>query len=355
MLDVYIDDKMLLELFKRLDKKESENSKRFKIIKIEEFVKSNCNLCLDKSIISNRKNPPHHLTKFTHGMSEHDKPKFDFFSETLIEKAKNWSFFLLSQANSLKSLCEESFFTATEDNFMNALEKILFLKEGQHFSFSIIPDAAITTISITGDTPKFEGWKTISKNNLLPLTDVVIVDPYFLMPAAYETYYKSEEYDFIAYANECILPLIMVLKKYAINEIFNLTVFTNGDTKDKLSKGLFDFINNRLCKEKIKVNFSIAIPRKLGFHQRYIFTNYLGIDTKLSLHAFTSDKVIGNKIDSFEIHPYSMDSGNTRRHIEDQEKLAILNQKLNEKGTVLYPSQHKSQNKLLIHAMNVNN
>ncbi|HHN47965.1 MAG TPA: hypothetical protein ENN08_03390 [Bacteroidales bacterium] len=199
---------------------------------------------------------------------------------------------------------------------------MLFQARGQTTSFIIIPSEKIRDDE-EKDANLFYGWQSLDGNNLLQLTDVVIVDSYFLAPA----YHR----DLKAYIENCLFPLFQLLRSKAKIESPNITIFTAENDKTRfIARELYEEMSDHSDFEDlgVRVGFAVRQNASLNIHKRYIFTNYQGMNPGLSIHGFTNTKVLGNNEDDFEIFPYSI---RLKKHENDLMQLKKMTNDLKNK------------------------
>jgi hypothetical protein len=348
MINLYVDSHLFGHLFKLFKKNKPGTSDYQRIRKVEDFFRSGGRLILDDKIKRDQ-HLRHSLNELTQGSNQNEKPKFDNFSDKIVEKAKAWSVFLLYSKNGINSQSEKSFLTANEANFLESLKKLLFIFENQVTHFRIIPEKILNKIYKTESSQLFEGWQSFSDEKLCSLSDVVIVDPYFLKPVFFDNNHGKGEpdYNFSEYVEKCLFPFFKILIDYAGYKNFAVTVFTMRNAHDdKNAEELIRAINHMIQKEELPINFSLVLSKKLYDHKRYMYTGYFGIDFGFSIHHYLENSVSGNNEEAMSIFPYAIDV-NFIKHNNDLESLSELKLKVSDKGTMILPRGVSINNRLL--------
>ncbi len=350
MINLYVDSHLFGHLFKVFNNNKPGTPDYQKIRKVEDFFRSGGRLILDDKIKRNQY-LQHSLRELTQGSNENKKPKFDNFSDTIVEKAKAWSVFLLHSKHGINSQTEKSFLIANEANFLESLKKLLFVSENQVTHLRIIPENISNKIHKTESSNLFNGWQSISDERLCSLSDVVIVDPYFLKPAFFvnNSGIGDPDYNYSEYVERCLFPFFKILMDYAGDKNFAVTVFTMRNTyDDKNAEKLSSTISHKIQKEDLPINFTLVLSKKLNNHKRYMYTGYFGIDFGLSIHHYSENSVSGNNEDEMTIFPYSVD-GNAIKHINDLESLSELKLKVKvpDEYTMIFPWDVPINNSLL--------
>ncbi len=332
MLDVYMDEKMLTEWVRKYNHRNDRIG-----LKIREFIRYNCNLFLDKQMNASGYHSQI-LTTFLQNAKESPKPKFKEIDESLSKSAKCWSVFLLKDTNQTISGVKNLFITANENELDKVLSELLFIREGQQKTYLLVPNHLRDTIE--NKNILFDGWKSLTDDKLIPFSNIVILDPFFLEPVNYSNP-KDADFDLNEHIELCIKPLINSLTTFSIAVKFNLTVFAGYKSKESSdnAKAILESINMFLKSKRIAINFTIVIPYKLDKHKRYFYTNYFGLNLGSSVNTINNDSILGDKDEEIHIYPYSEESLNEMTH---QSSLITLNQlynKIFEKGTRIFPSQ----------------
>ncbi len=312
MLDVYFDEENIRRL-STLIRKDSLTDFAASAVS---FLKRKCNLFINKDIILNGKQPPKYLSIFTQGRGE--SAIFGQFEKenALLSNASPQSVFLIESKDDLFNKLNNRFACSQGDDSM-FLSNLLFLNKNQRKRFVLDKNMK--------DAICFSGWKDLVPHNLLPLTDIVVIDQYFLVPSKIYSNYES-------FLNESFMPLLKVLQSKAIGNELNLTVFTSDQLPSKMIKAdeCYALIADYIEELDIRINFSLIIPRKYDWHDRYLYMNYQGIDTKLSLHGFKYDQLVA-KDDRLIIFPYADD---VEIHAVDISKLRKLTKTKNTNSVV---------------------
>jgi len=329
MLEVYADEKIL----RKVDSLKKKKSGEYIHGRIFDFLNRSCLLYIDTDTSLNINNSPHYhtLTQFNQNKGDYGIIKPKPINTDTLENAKPWSVFLFSDENMLVEAVEKKYFHANKDNLIEKLQKLLFELPGQCRSFTVAKSSS--------GSNNFEGWKTLDGNNILELTDVVIVDPYFLI--------IPEHISLKSYISDCIIPLLQIFSKRCISSQMNVTVFAQGnkysENNQNVPQDFLDELNGHPEFGSLNINFCLAVSNRLGIHQRYIFTNYQGMSPGLSLHGFTYDQVKGGR-ENFRISPYSTEP---EQHVHDVQFLKELaSKKVESFGD-------KVSNSLLKHSKNV--
>ncbi len=321
MLDVYMDEKMLTEWVRKYNHRNDRIGS-----KIREFIRYNSNLFFDK-----RMNASGYysqiLTTFSQNAKDSPKPKFAEINESLSKSAKCWSIFLFNNNNQTISGVKNSFITANESELEKVLSKLLFIREGQQTVFSLVPNHKKDKI---GDKSNlFEGWRSLSGDKLIPFSDIVILDPYFLEPYYLEG--RDIEYLLEEHINKCLIPLIKTLSNYSINGRLNLTVFSENKKNKSFykAKTISDSIISFINSNSIKINFTLIVSKNLEEHKRGFYTNYFGLNPGVSINVIHDNSFLGNS-DEMHVSPYSEETSNNKVHKSNLDALNLLYQILHD-------------------------
>jgi hypothetical protein len=303
MLDVYADGEILRSVFKAWDKDNLLPLNQ----EILKFLQRSCNLCVNEVVVKDRTKPPYYLNMFTQNRGDYAKFNYASFEIELLAETKPWSVFLLSKDNELGASVGQKYFLANQENLIEQLEKLLFERSDQRKSYTVIKNPDKTKNPDDPDNLFFQGWKTLEGNNILELSDVVIIDRYFLEPFKY----KKEK----PYMEDSIIPLLRILSRQCISEQLNVTVFAEYDKQiaPDAPKDFLDFIHGHPGFCELNISLGLAVAAKLFVHERYFLTNYQGMNPGLSLNGLAYSKVLGNR-ERFRIYPYSL---NPDIHDED--------------------------------------
>ncbi|HMM12914.1 MAG TPA: hypothetical protein PKE03_12535 [Bacteroidales bacterium] len=327
MLDVYMDYNMTLAFVRAVEKtnRVKDLSQRSRLIKAESFIKQACNLKIDKNI---KHYCSHILASFNQGVGEKGKPSYVDIEKNIIMENKS-AVALLDKKNPLFPDVSNCNLTITGENLIENLALLMFSAPEQVVLFEIIP-SGIQPREKTEDSPNvFKGWNTLIKHPLVPMTDAIIIDPYFLEPASHDNDIKS-------YVDYSLLPLFKVLNQYALNRKLTINIFTeykkqnSREESHKFAGELFEQLESSIKINELDIKLLMVLNKSLNQHKRILYTNYFSLRTELSFHHFRSDDVTGKKKDEVNIKPFAVDNPNTDPHsimIDDLADLHLLTQK----------------------------
>lgn len=348
MLEVFMDRSMAVAFVNSCNKarKESDIQKRNSMMKVEAFIKQACKLKIDVGFKEYNKQL---LTFFTQGVGDQAAPSYIALNEESVSANKS-SVALLEKSNPLFSAISKRNYTIHKDNISKDLARLMFDAPTQTTTFQIIPHG-LPQIRITDKPVKtFEGWNTLIKHPLVPLTDVVIIDPYFLKPESFKDSYDN--IDVQAYVQHSLLPLMELLSRYKLGKILTLNIFCeqHPDTDD-LDRELFDQLELSIRENNLDIKLIFVVSKYLNQHKRILYTNYFALKTELSFYHFQADKVTGYKKDEVSIKPFALDNPNTDPHSIMLDDLADFHKLLQKPGTkILGDKSNLSQ--MIIQAYN---
>lgn len=329
MLDLYMDRTMIAAFVNgaKKAKKETDISKLNRYTKAEAFIKKGCRLTLDAEIQSQAAQV---LAYFTQGLGDNEKPSFNSLNTKTLTKNK-WSVALLNSDSEIFEEVSKSLFTISKDDLWDQLSTLLFNGPEQSTDFPIIPEGLSSYKTTSNALKTFKGWSTFNKHPLVPLTDVIIIDPYFLKPEAFKD--RSDDYNVRAYVEYSLLPLIKLLSKYALNERLTLNIFTEcHEDCSEIAMELFDHLNQTINDNHLNIKLLLVFPKYLNQHKRILYSNYFALRSELSFYHFQYEKVTGFKKDEVSIKPFAVDNLSNDPHITMLDDLAdfyLLTQKHN--------------------------
>lgn len=317
------------------NRKEVDNfDKRNRINKVEAFVKKGCKLTLDLEIKEKAANI---LNLFTQGLGDNEKPSFVNLTAEFITK-KKWSVALLNAQSEINKEASKHILTINKEKLWDDLSRLLFHSPEQSTIFPIIPSDLNHSKETLYAPNTFNGWNTLIKFPLAPLSDAIIIDPYFLKPEAFKDDYGN--YDVQDYVECSLIPLMKLLSNYALNKQLTVNIFTEyRENYETIADELFRRLSKSIFDNNLNIELSIVIPEFLSLHKRVLYTNYFSIRTELSFWHFQTDKVTGKKKDEVSIKPYAVDNLNTDPHSIMLADLADLHSLLVNKKTNVYGSK----------------
>lgn len=311
MLDVFMDRSTIASFVYGVKKsrKEIDISKLNRLIKSEAFVKHGCRLTLDAEIETKAGQV---LAYFTQGIGDNKKPSFSTLTAESVTKNK-WSVALLDSSNEINEAVSKHTFVINRGKLWDDLEALLFSKPEQTKMFPIITVGLSEPGEPVDFLKAFNGWNTLIKHPLVPLTDAIIIDSYFLKPEAFRDLYG--DFDLSAYVEDSLIPLLKLLSKYALNEHLTVNIFTEFP-KDvyNIAEELFSKLEKSVKKHELGINLVLVLTKFLKQHKRILYTNYFSLKTGLSFYHFKSDEVTGYKKDEVSIYPYASDNPSTDPH-----------------------------------------
>lgn len=299
MLEVFIDRGMIAPVVNAINSNRKEHLKlddRKLAILVEDFLKQGCNLHLDDEIKLKSANV---LTQFTQGMGENRKPVFVRLSAEIITR-KKWSVALLDKASGLYERVANQILTIERNNFWTSIASLLFESPNQEIHYEIRP-----YMSKGGNGAcRFKGWKSLTDGKLVPLTDAIIIDPYFLKPVGFR---KDDFVDIQAYARESLLPLLELLYSYSINKQIFVNIFTERQRDNCDAAELMNYLEELVQQSAPGIKLLLIEVANLSQHKRILYSNYFAIRTELSFHHFRGDKVFSYKKDEMSVIPFARD------------------------------------------------
>jgi hypothetical protein len=333
MLEVYIDRTMIASFVNGVKKsrKEMDISKLNRLIKAEAFIKKGCKLTLDADIQSQAGQV---LSYFTQGLGNNEKPSFNSLNTKTLTKNK-WSVALLNSDSEIFEEISKSLFTISKDNLWDQLYALLFIGPGQSTDFPIIPEGLSSQKINSTALKSFKGWSTFTTHSLVPLTDAIIIDPYFLRPEAFKDSYN--DYNVSAYVEYSLLPLMKLLSKYALNNQLTLNIFTEYHEEcSEIAQELFDYLNQSIIDNQLNIKFLLVVPKYLNQHKRILYSNYFALRSELSFYHFQNEKVSGYKKDEVSIKPYAVDNLSNDPHATMLDDLADFYHVIQKPNTQFY-------------------
>lgn len=333
MLDVYMDRSTIATFVNGVKKsrKEVDISKLNRLIKSEAFVKKGCRLTLDAEIETKAAQV---LSYFTQGIGDNKKPSFTTLTEESVTKNK-WSVALLDASNEITNVVSKHIFVIDRSKLWDDLEALLFSKPEQTKMFPIIPVGLSKPGEPVDSLIAFNGWNTLIKHPLVPLTDAILIDSYFLKPEAFRDIYG--DYDVPAYVEDSLIPLLKLLSKYALNEQFTVNIFTEfPKDEDNIAKELFSKLEMSVKKHELGINLVLVHTKFLNQHKRILYTNYFSLKTGLSFYHFKRDEVTGFNTDDVSIYPFASDNTSTDPHSIMLKDLANLHALIQKSTTKIY-------------------
>ncbi len=333
MLDVYIDRKMIAAFVNGASKakRETDISKLNLYVKAEAFIKKGCKLKLDSEIQSQAGQV---LSYFTQGLGDNEKPSFTSLNTKTLTKNK-WTVALLTSNSDFFDEVSKSLFTISTNDLWDRLSALLFNMPEQSTDFPIIPEG----LNNHKDTPinlkSFKGWSSLLTHPLVPLTDAIIIDPYFLKPEAFKDSY--DDYITSAYVNQSLLPLMKLLSHYALNKQLTLNIFTECYMDcNEIAQELFDYLNQTILDNQLNITLVIIVAKSLKQHKRILYTNYFALKTELSFYHFQEYKVTGYKKDDFLIKPFAVENPNIDPHTTMLDDLADFHELLQKSNIKIF-------------------
>ncbi len=311
MLDVYMDYKMASAFINAADKttKEKDLRKRNRLTKAELFIRQSCNLKLDANI---KKFNSNIYTFFTQGVGENGTVVSKEFIEDEITENR-WAVALLDTSNEITKVVSKHIFVINRDKLWDDLDTLLFSKPEQVKMFPIIPVGLSNFKEPVNSLNAFNGWNTLIKHPLVPLTDAIIIDSYFLKPEAFRDIYG--DYDVPAYVEDSLIPLLKLLSKYALNEQLTVNIFTEFHVDaDNIAEELLSQLEKSIKEHELGIILILVVTKFLNQHKRILYTNYFSLKTELSFYHFKNDEVTGYKKDEVSIYPFASDNPSTDPH-----------------------------------------
>lgn len=333
MLDVYMDRLTIASFVNGVKKsrKEMNISKLNRLIKSEAFIKQGCRLILDAEIETKAGQV---LSFFTQGIGDNKKPSFSTLTAESVTKNK-WSVALIDSSNEINKFVSKHTFTINRDKLWCDLETLLFSKPEQTKMFPVIPIGLSEPGEPVDALKAFNGWNTLIKHPLVPLTDAIIIDSYFLKPEAFRDIYS--DFDVAAYVEDSLIPLLKLLSKYALNEQLTVNIFTEFPKDvNNIAEELFAKLEKSVKKHELGINLVLVLTKFLNQHKRILYTNYFSLKTGLSFYHFKSDEVTGFNTDDVSIYPFALDNTSTDPHIIMLNDLASLYALLQKPATKIY-------------------
>ena len=351
MLDVYMDYKMASAFINAADKttKEKDLRKRNRLTKAELFIRQSCNLKLDANI---KKFNSNIYTFFTQGVGENGTVVSKEFIEDEITENR-WAVALLDKVNPLISNTSKSNLTISKEQLWESLFSLMFNSPEQVTAFQIIPNDLQNGRNVSSKLNTFYGWKTFKKHNILPLTDAVIIDPYFLQPEEFkDSYYQ---YDVANYVEKSLGPMLELLYANSLDKPLTVNIFTRLPKNQKTTllnpQELFDCLNLYAQKFIKPINLLIVVGRKLNLKYRVMYTNYFALNSELSFYQFQNEFVTGNEEARLIISPFAVDEVKTDLHNSMIRDLSKLYHLYFERNAQIY-GQRKNLSPMLIQAHN---
>ena len=321
MLEVYMDRKMTLAFVKLLDKNKEELAidKRMKMTKSESFIKQACKLKLDKRLAEHNNSI---VTLFTQGVGDDGQVKLVELDHKTIRDNKCAVAFLES-GNPLHSIVSKTNLTINQERLNENLTSLMFIAPNQTTVFQIFPDKYQTINKNAFNGIIFNGLNSLYEYPLVQLSDVLIVDAYFLKPEGFKN--TNDKYDLSAYVENSIVPLMKLLHYYSINNQLTINIFTEWQ-KESYSQGelLFNLMTEALQKHNLNIKLLIVVAQHLNQHDKMLYSNYFSINSGLSFHQFQQNRVTGYKKSKVSINPFAVDNLSTDPHLEMMNDLAHL-------------------------------
>ena len=305
MLEVYMDRKVAIAFVNTFGKAKNEPdlSKRMRLMKIESFIKLACILKLENTFKEFNKQL---LPFFTQGVGEHSTISFEIFDEIGINKNK-CAIAILDKENPLFQIVSKENLTIQKEKFQDELTSLMFNSPEQTIKIPIIPEGIYRNRKNVDSFKTFNGWNTFLKHPLVAMTDVIIIDSYFLKPKG-SNYVKT---DFLvkAYIRNSLLPLFKILIKYSLDNHLTVNIFTEwNEDYESIARDLFDQLELILNENNLNIDLLFVVSENLNEHKRILYTNYFALRTELSLHQFQTDKVTGSRKDDVIINPFAVDN-----------------------------------------------
>lgn len=335
MLDVYMDRTMIATFLNGANKarkdKDIDISKLNRYTKAEAFLKKSCKLTLDAEI---KTKAGQVLTYFMQGLGENEKPSFDTLTTASVTKNK-WSVALLSDSSAIFKEVSKCICTIHKDRLWDDLSTLTFSAPEQATVFPIIPSGHDRFKESTNSLKTFNGWDTFFKHPLVPLTDVILIDSYFLKPEAFKDSYG--DYDVQAYVEFSLLPLLKLLNTYALDNQLTINIFTELRLdEDNIADELHDQLVKAIELNGLSIKLVLAVAKHLNQHKRVLYTNYFSLRTELSFYHFQANEVTGFKKDEVSIKPYAVDSPNNDPHSIMLDDLADFYKLIRKPETKIY-------------------
>ncbi len=347
MLEVHMDRIMGIAFVNTFVKAKNEPdlSKRIRLMKIESFIKQASKLKLDNTFKEFNKQL---LPFFTQGVGKHGSISFDIIDEKSIKKNK-CAVALLDKGNPIFLKVSKENLTIPKEKLQEDLASLMFNAQNQATSFQIIPENVKPKNVSAPNLISLNGWNTFIKYPLVPMTDIIIIDPYFLLPEGFkDTYDDYVIEDYILYS---LLPLLKVLNKYAINKHLTVNIFTEGCNEvgrnESIASVLFTSLDQAIKDNDLNIDLLLIVAKNLNQHKRILYTNYFALKTELSFHHFHANKVTGNKKDEALIKPFAVDDPRTDNHSAMMNDLADLYNKFNDNRSIVIDNRNNLSEMIL--------
>lgn len=351
MLEVHMDRIMGIAFVNTFSKAKNEPdlSKRIRLMKIESFIKQASKLKLDNTFKEFNKQL---LPFFTQGVGKYGSISFDTIDEKIIKKNK-CAVALLDKGNPIFLKVSKENLTIPKEKLQEDLASLMFNAQDQATSFQIIPENVKLKNVSANNLISLKGWNTFIKYPLVPMTDIIIIDPYFLLPKGFkDTFDDYVIEDYILYS---LLPLLKVLNKYSINKHLTVNIFTEScneeDRNECIASELFSSLNQAIKDNDLNIDLLLIVAKNLNQHKRILYTNYFALKTELSFHHFHANKVTGNKKDEAFIKPFAVDDPRADNHSAMMDDLADLYHKITENKTIVIGNR-KNLSEMILQAHN---